>query len=90
MDETLDVYVRWGLGFGMSGPKPPTAPNANRWSYGRGSGVSTFGHAGQRSSLAWADKEQGLVFAFTCNRLLSDEASAARWQELGDAVWAAL
>ncbi len=90
MDETLESYVHWAYGFGLSGPKPPDAPNANQWTYGRGSSLSTFGHAGQRSSVAWADKEKQIVLAFTSNRLLADEAATARWQALGDAVWAAV
>jgi CubicO group peptidase (beta-lactamase class C family) len=90
MDETLEIYAHWGYGFGISGPKPPDAPNADRSIYGEGASLTTFGHAGQRSSLAWADSEQQIVFAFTCNRLLADEDSSARWQELGDALWSAV
>jgi hypothetical protein len=37
---------------------------------GAGSSLSTFGHFGNRSCMAWADWDHELVVVFLCNRLL--------------------
>ena len=84
-DGTLDNQVHIGYGFALGG---------RDYDYGRTFGWPstrrTFGHLGQRSCMAWADKDHELVCVFLCNRLLSNEESNRRWCEISDAVWAAV
>lgn len=89
-DETLGIFMRWGMGFGLGGPRPAHDIYGNRSSLGRRSTISTFGHAGQRSSIAWADMEQQVVLAFTCNGLVSEADNLRRQESLADALWDAL
>ncbi len=88
-DHTLEMFVRWGLGFGVGGERRPDEPERPR-SFGRFSRPTTFGHAGQRSSIAWADWDRQIVMAFTCNQLNGDIDASARWQALADAIWQSL
>jgi hypothetical protein len=39
------------------------------------------------SSIVWADPDANVVFAFTCNGLLSPRGAADRWQRLADRAW---
>ena len=88
-DHTFDGYVRWGNGFLLGGEKP--AEYAERApSYGRKSSVTTFGHPGQRSSLAWGDREKDVAVVLVVNTLLGDEENASRWERLSDMVWSAI
>ena len=58
---------------------------------GKGSTHRTFGHMGQgATAMAWADPDAELVFAFTCNRLISSRPGFARLKALADAVWETL
>ncbi|MFK7801434.1 MAG: serine hydrolase domain-containing protein [Anaerolineae bacterium] len=88
-DHTFDHFVRWGSGFLLGGEKP--AEYAERApSYGRKSSVTTFGHPGQRSSIAWADREKDVAFVLLVNTLTSDADNAKRWAGMSDAVWDAI
>lgn len=88
-DHTFDHFVRWGSGFLLGGEKP--AEYADRApSYGRKSTVTTFGHPGQRSSIAWGDREKDVALVLLVNTLISDEDNAKRWADLSDAVWDAI
>ncbi|MEM8862370.1 MAG: serine hydrolase domain-containing protein [Chloroflexota bacterium] len=88
-DHTFDQFVRWGGGLLLGGEKP--AEYAHRPpSYGRKSSPSTFGHPGQRSSIAWADREKDVAFILMVNTLVSDEENAERWASMSDAVWEAI
>ena len=89
MDGTLQEPTRWGMGFGVGGE-----PLKDQLLFGNSMGsystASTFGHAGQRSSTAWADKTEQLVMTFTTNRLVDQAAARQRVQSLADAVWESL
>lgn len=88
IDESLGRTTRWGYGFHLGGDHElnPDLPDG----MGYRSSVDTFGHFGQRTSMAWADKRAGLVVVFLCNRFLSSIDYKYRLQEISNAVWDAL
>ena len=86
-DEVIEREMRWAYGFHLGGRY---YLNQDRDGMGKGSSLDTFGHFGQRSCMAWADRRAQLVVAFTCNRLVSKQANQARWIALSDAVWEAI
>ena len=86
MDHYLHFPMRYAYGFHLQ----KTYTNAKGDTlHDMGSGASrrAFGHFGMASSVAFADPETDLVFAFTCNRLI--QASSYRSQALLEALWAA-
>jgi CubicO group peptidase (beta-lactamase class C family) len=88
-DGTFHNQTQWALGFHLSGPA--LVDQADTRAMGKRSSCRTFGHMGQgASAIAWADPGAELVFAFTCNRLLSMQPARARLKMLADAVWEAL
>ena len=87
MDHYLHFPMRYAYGFHLQ----KTYTNAKGDTlHDMGSGASrrAFGHFGMASSVAFADPETDLVFAFTCNRLI--QASSYRSQALLEALWAAV
>jgi CubicO group peptidase (beta-lactamase class C family) len=84
-DESIKRVTRWGYGFSLGGEHKinPDLPDG----MGYGSSLDTFGHFGQRTSMAWADKGVGLVVVFLCNRFLSSTDYKIRLREISDAVW---
>ena len=84
-DASVEMDLRWAYGFHLGGQDIPYGRFM-----GKGSTSRTFGHFGQRSSMAWADPDSELVVALTCNRLLSSADSRARWQSISNAVWDAV
>ena len=75
----------WGYGFHLGG-----RGNVEKFGepvYGARSTQRSFGHVGNRSSMAWGDHDHKLVVTFTCNRLLSYEDTRQRWTVLNNAVW---
>ncbi len=87
-DHLFKSHVRWALGFHVGGPPPSRGTSFQP--YGKRSTNHTFGHAGQGSSIAWADPDHELVLAFTCNRLIYHEDASARWDALANAAWDAI
>ncbi|MBN2874844.1 MAG: beta-lactamase family protein, partial [Spirochaetales bacterium] len=88
-DGDLDQRIRWSRGFSLGGIEP--FPDSDVMMMGRNSTERTFGHAGQGGcSLAWADPDADVAFAFVCNRFLPSQEAHRRLQELSDQVWAAL
>ncbi|HKJ26348.1 MAG TPA: serine hydrolase domain-containing protein, partial [Anaerolineales bacterium] len=85
IDQSSQRESRWAYGFHVGGRK--STEEFGEPVFGARSTVRSFGHAGNRSCLAWADHDHKLVVAFTCNRFLSDESSRARWLALNNAVW---
>ncbi len=79
-DRTLQVPVRWALGFHLGGPASP---------FGRRSGPRTFGHSGHGSTLGWADPELDLALAFFTNGVQSSIVNYMRMTRISDAVLAA-
>jgi CubicO group peptidase (beta-lactamase class C family) len=84
-DHFLDRQIRYALGFYLSGLTPPEGEPGP--AMGEGSSLSSFGHFGNRSCMAWGDHEHGLVVIFLCNRLLSTRDTNARWTEISNQVW---
>ena len=80
MDRTLQVPVRWALGFHLGGPSS---------AFGRRSSKHTFGHSGHGSTTAWADPELDLAVAFFTNGVQSSLVNYMRMTRLADAVLAA-
>jgi CubicO group peptidase (beta-lactamase class C family) len=75
----------WGYGFHLGGRE--NIEELGEPTFGARSTVRSFGHGGNRSSLAWADHDHKLVVAFTCNQFLSNQGSRQRWIALNNAVW---
>jgi CubicO group peptidase (beta-lactamase class C family) len=88
IDESLGRTTRWGYGFHLGGDHElnPAIPDG----MGNKCSIDTFGHYGQRTSMAWADKRTGLVVVFLCNRFLSSIDYKKRLREISNAVWDAL
>lgn len=84
-DASYERITRWGLGFNLGGEHDLN--NDIPDGMGMGSSVETFGHYGQRSSAAWADKKERIVFVFLCNRLISHIGYKERLRVLSDVVW---
>ena len=80
MDRTLQVPVRWALGFHLGGPSS---------AFGRRSSPRTFGHSGHGSTTAWADPELDLAVAFFTNGVQSSLVNYMRMTRMSDAVLAA-
>lgn len=85
IDEFSQRLTLWGYGFHLGGR--PTSEKEGESSFGARSTQQTFGHMGNRSSMAWGDMHHRLVVAFTCNRLLDEETNRQRWINLNNAVW---
>jgi CubicO group peptidase (beta-lactamase class C family) len=79
-DRTLQVPVRWALGFHLGGPTS---------AFGRRSSPHTFGHSGHGSTIAWADPELGVALAFFTNGVQASLVNYMRMTRLSDAVLAA-
>jgi len=85
IDEMSQRITYLGYGFHLGGR--PTSENEGESSFGARSSLQTFGHTGNRSSIAWGDFNHRLAVAFTCNRLLDYETNRKRWISLNNAVW---
>jgi CubicO group peptidase (beta-lactamase class C family) len=79
-DRTLQVPVRWALGFHLGGPSS---------AFGRRSSAQTFGHSGHGSTTAWADPELDLAVAFFTNGVQTSIVNYMRMTRVSDAVLAA-
>ncbi len=88
MDVINQRYSMWAYGFHLGGRA--TMPEEGESSFGDRSTQHTFGHMGNRSSMAWADSQHRLVVTFTCNRLLPYDDTRRRWISLNNAVWDAI
>ncbi|MEN8242939.1 MAG: serine hydrolase, partial [Chloroflexota bacterium] len=84
-DHLIERQLRYALGFYVGGLAPP--PGEPGPAMGHGSSLSSFGHFGNRSCMAWADHDHKLVVVFLCNRLLSMLDTRQRWTEINDQVW---
>ncbi|MGE0135136.1 MAG: serine hydrolase domain-containing protein [Dehalococcoidia bacterium] len=80
-DRTQDVPKRYGLGFYLSGL------NGDPFDYHEGVGV--FGHAGQQSSVGYADPRYGLAVAYITNGLQAPAIVTRRMAEMATALRAA-
>lgn len=85
-DHIVGDSMRWALGFHLGG-RPGGESDESLSGMGKGSTVRTFGHFGMGTCMAWADPDEKLVVAFTCNRLLAGDKGNVRWIELSNAVW---
>jgi CubicO group peptidase (beta-lactamase class C family) len=80
-DRTQAVPKRYGLGFYLSGLE------GDPFDYHEGVGV--FGHAGQQSSVGYADPRYGLAVAYITNGLQAPDIVTARMAEMAAALRAA-
>ena len=86
-DEHFQRDSLWAYGFHLGGWKSSGSGGAVESVFGGRSTSSTFGHTGNRSTLAWGDTTHNLVMTFTCNRLLGSQEARQRWIDLSNAVW---
>jgi CubicO group peptidase (beta-lactamase class C family) len=77
-DRTQDVPKRYGLGFYLSGLE------GDPFDYHDGDGV--FGHAGQQSSVGYADPRYGLAVAYVTNGLQAPSIVTHRMAEVAAAL----
>ncbi len=77
-DRTQDVPKRYGLGFYVSGLR------GDPFDYHEGPGV--FGHAGQQSSVGYADPRYGLAVAYITNGLQAPGIVTRRMAEMAAAL----
>jgi CubicO group peptidase (beta-lactamase class C family) len=80
-DRTQEVPKRYGLGFYLSGLE------GDPFDYHDGDGV--FGHAGQQSSVGYADPRYGLAVAYVTNGLQAPDIVTLRMAEMAAAIRAA-
>jgi CubicO group peptidase (beta-lactamase class C family) len=80
-DRTQEVPKRYGLGFYLSGLA------GDPFDYHEGTGV--FGHAGQQSSVGYADPRYGLAVAYITNGLQGPDIVTRRMAEMAAALRAA-
>lgn len=78
-DRTLEVPVRWALGFHLGGPLS---------AFGRHSSPRTFGHSGHGSTTAWADPVRDLAVAFFTNGVRASVDNYLRMTRICDAILA--
>ncbi|HSO19099.1 MAG TPA: serine hydrolase domain-containing protein [Desulfosarcina sp.] len=86
-DEINQRETLWAQGFHLGGRDPSDSPTKDESTFGSRSTQATFGHMGNRSSMAWGDMDHKVVVTFTCDRLLNYETARQRWGELNNAVW---
>lgn len=86
-DEINQRDTFWAQGFHLGGRSADNSRTDEPSVYGGRSTQATFGHMGNRSSMAWGDMNHKLVVTFTCNRLLGYEEARQRWGALNNAVW---
>src|SRR5262249_24609972 len=77
---TVEVPMRWALGFHLGGPQS---------AFGRQSSLRTFGHSGHGSTTAWADPERELAVAYFTNGVQGSIVNYLRMSKLCDAILAA-
>lgn len=84
LDHTFQHVLDWGLGFIVNsrqyGAETP-------YGYGNHASPRTFGHSGYRSSVAFADPEQGLAVALAFNGTPANEAHERRLRAVLDALY---
>jgi CubicO group peptidase (beta-lactamase class C family) len=79
-DRTLEVPMRWALGFHLGGPVS---------AFGRRSSPEAFGHTGQGSTTAWAEPGLDLAIAYFTNGVRASIDNYLRMTRINDAILAA-
>jgi CubicO group peptidase (beta-lactamase class C family) len=84
-DHTFRHTLDFGLGFLLNSNRygADTVP----YGYGRHASESAFGHSGSQSSCAFADPEQQLVVAWTCNGLPGEPRHQKRARDINTALY---
>ena len=84
-DHTFRHKLDFGLGFLINSNRygADTVP----YGYGPHASESTFGHSGSQSSCAFADPEQELVVAWTCNGLPGEARHQKRARDINTAIY---
>ncbi|MGI8925909.1 MAG: serine hydrolase domain-containing protein [Tepidiformaceae bacterium] len=78
-DLVLSVPMRWGLGFMLRSDDLPISPNER-----------TFGHGGAGGSLAIADMDARLSWAYVMNRMAATTVGDSRAGSIAAALYASL
>ena len=76
-DRTLQVPMRWGLGFHLGRSPSP---------FGTRPCPRTFGHTGQGCTLAWGDPSRDLAVAYFTNGVQESVANFLRSSRLSDSI----
>ena len=78
-DLTLIVKMRWGLGFMLPHEGQKFGPNPR-----------AFGHGGWGGSLAIADLDAGVSWAYVMNKMLTTTTGDSRASRIANALYASL
>ncbi len=84
-DTAVGTPMSWGLGLIMGDVANSVDPYKKAMGYG--SSGATFSAFGMGTCMVWADRNAGLVTAFTCDGMLPDKAVNRRWATVSNAVW---
>ena len=76
-DRTLQVPIRWGLGFHVGGDPSP---------FGTKRSPVTFGHTGQGCTIGWGDPTRDLAVAYFTNGVQESVANFMRNSRMSDAI----
>ena len=79
-DHTTQKYAYQSLGLQLAEPWMGSSPTA----------IRTYGHGGAGTSIAWADPDLGLAFAYITNGYRADETNQSRLAAMSQAVRDAL
>ena len=84
-DHSFQHDLDWGLGFIVDNKRygADTAP----YSFGHHASDSAYGHGGNRSSMAMADPDNGLVIVVLFNGLASEAVHQPRMRTVLDAIY---
>jgi CubicO group peptidase (beta-lactamase class C family) len=84
MDLTFKKVIDWGLGFIVNSPHYSADIPYN---FGEKPSPRAFGHAGNQSSIAFADPETGLVLALIFNGMPGEPAHQNRMNQMLAAIY---
>lgn len=79
-DRTLQVPIRWGLGFRLGCDTSP---------FGRSCSRETFGHPGQGCTTGWGDPTRDLAVAYFTNGVQESKTNFLRMSRMSDTILAA-
>ena len=84
-DHTFRHVMDWGLGFIVNSAR--YGRDSVPYGFGPHASDRTFGHSGHQSTVAFADRENGLVVALVCNGMPGEIKHHVRMREILAAIY---